>query len=252
MGKNKFKRFQENLTFTCLVQPDFEDIFHKDHPLKGNWANQHFGNSNPVMLELGCGRGEYTVDLARANPEKNFIGIDIKGSRMWRGAKTATDEKLQNAAFLRTRIEFIESFFAPGEISEIWITFPDPQLHKGRVNRRLTSPQFLQQYAKFLTPGGIIHLKTDSQHLYQYTSVLLHYNNITPLHSNDDIYGSGFADPRLSIKTTYETRFLGQGLPITYIAWQLPAGVSEFTTPDFAPDNNPGTLDDNRPPVPKQ
>ncbi len=251
MGKNKFKRFTENLTFECMVQPEFEDIFHKDHPLKGHWAQQHFKNDNPLVLELGCGRGEYTVDLARANPNKNFIGVDIKGARMWRGAKTATDESISNAAFLRTRIEFINSFFAPGEVSEIWITFPDPQLKKGRALKRLTSPRFLERYVKFLASDAIIHLKTDSEHLHEYTKAMLECNNITPIDCNADIYGTGFADPVLSIKTTYETRFLGQGLPITYLSWTLPVGVEEFKSPFFEADEAEGTLDDNRPAVPK-
>ena len=129
-GKNKLARFAENETFECLVQPQFEEIFHKDHQLKGNWGSKFFGNNNPIVLELGCGRGEYTVALADMYPDKNFIGVDIKGARMWRGAKTATENKMSNVAFLRTRIEFIESFFGKEEISEIWITFPDPQLKK--------------------------------------------------------------------------------------------------------------------------
>lgn len=234
-----------------MVQPDFNDIFHKDHPLKGEWAQRQFANENPLVLELGCGRGEYTVDLAKAEGSKNFIGVDIKGARMWRGAKTATEQGIQNAAFLRTRIEFIESFFAAQEVSEIWITFPDPQLKKGRALKRLTSPRFLERYARFLKAGGIIHLKTDSQHLHEYTKSLLECNGITPIASNNDIYGSGFADPVLSIKTTYEAKFLGQGLPITYLSWQLPEGVEQFKSPLFEADEQEGTLDDNRPPVPR-
>lgn len=245
MGKNKHKRFSENLTFRCMVQPDFDDIFHKDHPLKGNWCKEHFGNSNPIVLEIGCGRGEYTVALAQQHPELNFIGVDIKGARMWRGAKTATEEGLVNAAFLRTRIEFIESFFANGEVSQIWITFPDPQLKKQRAFKRLTTPPFLAKYSDFLANDGVIHLKTDSQHLHEYTKALLAANQIEPQVCNNDIYGTGLADEKLSIKTTYEARFLAMGLPITYLKWSL-GNKKSFVAPLFEADENEGTLDDNR------
>lgn len=245
MGKNKHKRFSENLTFGCMVQPEFDAIFHRDYSLKGNWHRDFFGNNNPIVLELGCGRGEYTVALAAAHPELNFIGIDIKGARMWRGAKTVTEQGMQNAAFLRTRIEFIESFFAPGEISQVWITFPDPQLKKTRVSKRLTSPEFLTRYARFVSPEGVIHLKTDSLHLHEYTKAVLACNGIVPEICNGDIYGSGFADARLSIKTTYEARFLLEGLPITYLRWSL-GGRSSFVSPDFEADAAEGTLDDIR------
>lgn len=245
MGKNKHKRFSENLTFKCMVQPEFDAIFHKDHPLKGNWHRDHFGNNNPIVLEIGCGRGEYTVALASRHPELNFIGIDIKGARMWRGAKTATEEGLENAAFLRTRIEFIESFFAAGEVSQIWITFPDPQLKKQRASKRLTAPPFLAKYSDFLATDGVLHLKTDSQHLHEYTKALLEANAITPIVCNNDIYGTGLADEKLSIKTTYEARFLAMGLPITYLQWSL-GDKKQFVAPLFAADENEGTLDDNR------
>lgn len=245
MGKNKHIRFAENLTFRCMVQPNFDDIFHKDHPLKGSWHKEFFGNDNPIVLELGCGRGEYTVALAQAHPELNFIGIDIKGARMWRGAKTATEQNLQNAAFLRTRIEFIESFFAPGEVGQIWITFPDPQLKKHRASKRLTSPLFLRQYARFLAADGVIHLKTDSLHLHEYTKALLKQNNINPLVCSPDIYGTGIADEKLSIKTTYEARFLAEGLPITYLKWSL-GDLTDFAAPYFEADEQEGTLDQSR------
>lgn len=241
MGKNKFKRFQENLTFKCLVQPDFEDIFHKDHPLKGHWHDDFFGNKNSIVLELGCGRGEYTVELAKESLEKNFIGIDIKGARMWRGAKTATENGMNNAAFVRTRIEFIDSFFGPGEVDEIWVTFPDPQLKKGRAKKRLTSAGFLNMYKGFLSKNGIVRLKTDSLHLHEYTKEVLKCNDIQPLECCADIYGSGFADAALSIKTTYEARYLKEGLPITYISFQLPD--KELVEPIFAPDDEERNLD---------
>lgn len=235
MGKNKLKKFSENLTFRCMVQPQFDEIFGKDHPLKGHWRSDFFGNDNPIVLELGCGRGEYTVGLAAAHPEVNYIGVDIKGARMWRGAKTATEQGMANVAFLRTRIEFIGSFFAPGEVDQIWITFPDPQMNKRRVNKRLTAPGFLERYAQFLRPDGIIHLKTDSGHLHNYTRAVLEANGIVPTVCCDDIYGKGIADARLSIKTTYETRFLAEGLPITYLQWS-PGGRTSFVVPDFPAD----------------
>lgn len=230
MGKNKYKRFQENLTFGNLVQPEFDEVFRTDYKLKGRWHEEFFGNGNPIVLELGCGRGEYTVGLARRFPDKNFIGVDIKGARMWRGAKTATEEGMKNAGFLRTRIEFIDSFFAPGEVSDIWITFPDPQLKKGREKKRLTAPGFLAMYAKFLAPDGHIHLKTDSQPLHEYTKSVIGENTLPLEAACNDIYGQGMADDILSIKTTYEARFLGEGLPITYLRFGL-GGKTEFTDP---------------------
>lgn len=218
-----------------MIQPQFEDIFGKDHPLKGKWREEFFGNDHPVVLELGCGRGEYTVALAEANPDKNFIGVDIKGARMWRGARTVNDTGMTNAAFLRTRIEFIGSFFAPGEVDEIWITFPDPQMNKRRVRKRLTSPEFLARYAGLIKPEGIIQLKTDSRHLHDYTRAVLEVNGITPLEAQTDIYGTGAADPVLSIKTAYETRFLQEGIPITYLKWMAGTRIT-FESPEFPAD----------------
>lgn len=235
MGKNKLKKFSENLTFRCMIQPDFEEVFGKDHPLKGHWRRDFFGNDNPVVLELGCGRGEYTVELATAHPEMNYIGVDIKGARMWRGAKTATERGMGNVAFLRTRIELIGSFFAADEVDQIWITFPDPQMNKRRVNKRLTAPGFLERYAQFLKPDGVVHLKTDSGHLHAYTKAVLDANDIIPTVCCDDIYGKGVADAKLSIKTTYETRFLAEGLPITYLQW-MPGTTKRFAVPDFPAD----------------
>lgn len=221
MGKGKALRFAENSTFRNMIQPEFEDIFHKDHSLKGHWDTDFFRNNNPIVLELGCGRGEYTVALGKANPGKNFIGVDIKGARMWRGAKTATQENLANIGFLRTRIEFINSFFAKGEVSEIWITFPDPQLKAARAKKRLTSPIFLEYYAQFLMPDGVIHLKTDSQELHAYTKEVVRQNSLPLFECNNDIYGSGAADATLSIKTHYEEIFLREHKPITYMRFSL-------------------------------
>ncbi len=229
MGKNKHKRFAENLAFACLVQPAFDEVWQRDHCLKGRWRADFFGNDNPVALELGCGRGEYTVGLGALYPGRNIIGIDVKGARLWRGAKTATDSGMRNVGFIRTRIEFIESFFAPGEIDEIWITFPDPQLKDERAKKRLTAPGFLDRYARFVRPGGTIHLKTDSLPLHRYTLEVLAGRGIIPEAACEDIYGSGMAgaNPELQIKTTYETRFLGEGLPITYLRFRLDNSIPE-------------------------
>lgn len=227
MGKDKLRKFAENLTFENLVQPEFDDIFRKDHSLKGKWHSDFFRNGNPIVLELGCGRGEYTVGLGAAHPDKNFIGIDIKGARMWRGAKTATEMNMPNVGFLRTRIEFINSFFGEGEISEIWVTFPDPQLKKGREKKRLTSPVFLRYYSQFLAPDGAVHLKTDSQELHEYTKRVIAANGLPCEISNNDIYGTGLANATLSIKTTYERRFLEEGKPITYLKFGL-GGRTDF------------------------
>jgi tRNA (guanine-N7-)-methyltransferase len=222
MGKNKLRRFEENLTFTNLVQPSFDEIFRKAHPLRGHWHADFFGNDRPIVLELGCGRGEYTVALGANDPTRNYIGIDIKGARMWRGAKSATEMGLTNVGFLRTRIEFIESFFAEGEVAEVWVTFPDPQLKKGREKKRLTSPEFLARYAGFLDEGGVVHLKTDSQELHQYTREVIEANALPCEVCDADIYGSGLGnDPTLSIKTAYERRFLGEGKSITYLRFAL-------------------------------
>ena len=219
MGKGKLKKFKENETFSCLVQPTTEEVLGKDHPLKGKWREQMFRNDHPIVLELGCGKGEYTVALAERFPGKNCIGIDIKGARLWKGAKYATLNHLSNVAFLRTRIEFIESIFAPGEISEIWITFADPQERKPR--KRLTHPRFLESYRHIMVPGGIIHLKTDSRLLHHFTLETVRQNGLPLIEADEDIYGSGRADDLLSIQTFYEKNFLAQGIPITYLAFHL-------------------------------
>lgn len=236
MGKDKLRRFAENLTFKCFVQPEFDEIFHKDHPLKGNWSRDFFHNDNPIVLELGCGKGEYTVALAQRNADVNYIGIDIKGARMWRGAKTATESGMTNVGFLRTRIEFIGSFFAPGEISEIWITFPDPQLRTRRARKRLVAPGFLGQYAQFLRSDGWINLKTDSQHLFRYTQAVIERLGLRSEVANNDIYGTGYADEVLSLKTAYEQVYLKRGLPITYTRFTLD-GCSRFDDFDWEGDD---------------
>ena len=227
MGKDKLRRFAENLTFECFVQPAFEEAFRRDHPLKGHWHSDFFHNDRPIVLELGCGKGEYTVALAERDPNRNFIGIDIKGARMWRGAKTATERQMRNVGFLRTRIEMIASFFAEGEVDEIWITFPDPQLKSRRAKKRLTSPLFLGQYAQMQVPGGRINLKTDSPFRYTYTSLMARLNNFPVVADFADLYGADAdaeADPALrEIRTYYERQWLARGLTIKYLAFGLPA-----------------------------
>lgn len=218
-SKDKLKRFRENESFTSLYQPRIEELFGKDYALKGKWGTDVFKNSNPVILELGCGKGEYTVALSQMRTDRNFIGIDIKGARMWKGAKYAHEHGLPNVAFLRTRIEFITSCFAEDEVSEIWITFPDPQIKRER--KRLTGTLFLERYRQFLKSGGIVHLKTDSRFLHEYTKALVLQNGLPLLECNNDIYGTGRADEILSIRTFYETSYLEAGLPITYIAFRL-------------------------------
>jgi tRNA (guanine-N7-)-methyltransferase len=217
LGKNKLSRWAEMEDYNHVIQPPFEEVFRKDHKLKGKWNSDFFRNNNPIVLELGCGKGEYTTGMARKYPEKNFLGVDIKGSRMWRGAKQAKNENLVNVGFLRTRIELIESFFSKDEISEIWITFPDPQLKKRRVKKRLTGSRFLNHYRTFLKKDGIIHLKTDSAELYEYTISLLKHNNLQPVSFTDDLYSDGGNEELLSIKTHYEQLFLNEGKKITYL-----------------------------------
>ena len=232
MGKNKLQRFAENQTFRCLVQPEFDEIFRRDHPLKGHWHDTFFGNNHPIVLELGCGRGEYTIALGTRFTARNFIGVDIKGARLWRGAKTATEHNMLNIGFLRTRIEFIDSLFAPNEVDELWITFPDPQLRKNRIKKRLTAPQFLEAYAHFLRPDGLIHLKTDSQHLHEYTKAVVEANGLECVECSNDIYGADTSDETLSIKTTYEQRFLDQGMRITHLSFRL-GGRTSFVEADY-------------------
>lgn len=206
-------------TLECVFQYPFGILKEKGFPLKGKWHSDYFHNDGPIVLELGCGKGEYTVGLAKRYPEKNFIGIDIKGARMWTGACQARDAQLANVAFLRTNIELISHFFAPGEVSEIWITFPDPQMKK--VRKRLTSTGFLALYKSVMKDGGMVRLKTDSPFLYTYTRLLTELNNIVPEVNTDDLYHSGVADDILQIRTFYEQQWLDRGLTIKYIAFPL-------------------------------
>jgi tRNA (guanine-N7-)-methyltransferase len=220
MPKKKLQRFAEMETFANVIQPDFDEVFGKDYPLKGRWKRERFRNNHPLILELGCGKGEYTTGLARLYPEKNFIGVDIKGSRIWRGALTALGQKLDNVVFLRTRIELIGSFFGPGEVDEIWLTFPDPQLKKKR--KRLTSSGFLNRYRRFTGPDSLIHLKTDNAVLYEYTRDLARQNGLVICVQTGDLYGSGLDRELPDIKTFYERQFLSQGMPIHYLSFVLP------------------------------
>ena len=218
---NKLQKFAEMAEMANVIQCSRRDFPAGVFPLCGRWRQDHFHNELPIVLELGCGRGEYAVALAEKDPGRNYIGIDIKGARMYTGARLALDRGLPNCAFLRTEIEILRGFFAPEEVEEIWITFPDPQLKTRRASKRLTSPAFLASYARLLAPGGRIHLKTDSKHLYAYTNAVIEHFGLPCEVSNPDIYGSGFADEVLSVKTAYETRFLGMGLPITYTRFRL-------------------------------
>jgi len=186
-------------TFDHVIQASFDEVFQKDYKLKGNWNKDFFKNQNPLVLELGCGKGEYTVGLAKLNTGANYIGIDIKGARMWRGARIAKDDNMQNVAFVRTRIDLINSFFAPEEVSEIWITFPDPQPKKS--HKRLTSSRFLGYYQKFVKNDGIINLKTDSAELYAYTKEVIAINKLEVLADTDNLYQSSLVDDVLSIRT---------------------------------------------------
>ncbi len=216
MGKNKLKKFADMATFRCALQYPREVLLAEGFPYFGKWNGGFFENDGPITLELGCGKGEYTVALAKANPARNYVGVDIKGARMWSGARTVEEEQINNAAFLRAEIENIDKFFAPGEVDEIWITFPDPQMQKTR--KRLTSTRFLQMYGKFLKPGGVINLKTDSPFLYEYTKRLAELNGFEILAITDDLYGSGMADPVSSIKTYYESQWLSRGKKIKLIS----------------------------------
>ena len=231
-AKNKLQRFAENETFPNVIQPQFDEIFQKDYSLKNRWNVEFWKNQNPIVLELGCGKGEYTVALAERFREKNYIGIDIKGARFWRGAKTAIEKGFSNVAFVRTRIEFIDSFFGNNEIDEIWITFPDPQLSERRAKKRLTSPRFLNMYIGMLKPDAVVNLKTDSKELFEYTKSLLEYNKQEIIMATDNLYESPYCDDVLSIKTHYESYYLTQGKPITYIKFRLSGTIVDL------PDND--------------
>jgi len=217
--KNKLARFAEMEVLPNVFQPRHGEIFGRDYRLKGKWGQEVFGNRHPLVVEIGCGKGEYTVELGKLYPEKNFIGLDIKGARMWKGAKTAAESGMKNVAFLRMYAQMLESVFAPGEVDEIWITFPDPQM--GKARKRLTGTRFLALYRKILKPGALIHLKTDSPFLYAYTRELIACNGLPVWVETDDLYGCGMEDRILGIRTFYEQQWLSRGKTIKYIRFGL-------------------------------
>lgn len=219
-SKNKLKRFIQNESFSNVIQPKREELLSKNFNYKGNWNSLYFKNNNPIIIELGCGRGEYTVNLAKLNPDKNYIGIDIKGARFWRGAKTSIDEKLDNVVFLRTQIELINLVFGKDEVDEIWLTFPDPQIKYQRTKHRLTNPFFMNLYKKILKNKGIVHLKTDSEFLHGYTLGILKSFSVNLIFSNHDIYKNNNApDEVINIKTHYEKLFLESNKNISYLSF---------------------------------
>jgi tRNA (guanine-N7-)-methyltransferase len=221
-SKNKLKRFRENETFSNVIQPTREEVFSNSHRLKGNWKKDFFKNNNPIVLELGCGKGEYSVNLAKANPNKNFLGIDIKGARFWRGAKTALEDTINNVGFLRTQIELIDHLFDENEVDEIWITFPDPQIKYKRTKHRLTNTEFLAKYKKILKPEGIVHLKTDSEFMHGYTLGLLHGLDEIIEYAHHDVYGNDQSPKEVTeIQTFYESQYLEVNKKITYVRFKF-------------------------------
>jgi tRNA (guanine-N7-)-methyltransferase len=221
-SKNKLKRFRENDIFENVFQPSRDELVKDNYSLKGKWIKDVFKNDNPLVLELGCGKGEYTVGLAKRYPNKNFIGIDIKGARFWRGAKTALEEGIPNAAFIRTQIELIAHVFAENEVDEIWITFPDPQIKYKRTKHRMTNMQFLESYKKVLKPDGLMHLKTDSEFMHGYTLGLLHGMDLDVLYANHNVYKlEGSPEEVTEIQTFYENQYLENDKAITYIRFKF-------------------------------
>ena len=221
-SKNKLKRFKENETFSNVIQPTREDVLNNTLMLKGNWNRNFFKNQNPIVLELGCGKGEYSVNLATMFPKKNFLGIDIKGARFWRGAKTALAEKINNIGFLRTQIELVDCIFDENEVDEIWITFPDPQIKYKRTKHRMTNPDFLSKYKKILKPNGMVHLKTDSEYMHGYTLGLLQGLGLTIEYAHHDVYGTTNAPKEVTnIQTYYESQYLAINKKITYLRFNF-------------------------------
>lgn len=221
-SKNKLRRFKENESFGNVYQPSRETLIDDKFVLKGRWNKEIFKNQNPLVLELGCGKGEYTIGMAQKYPEKNFIGIDIKGARFWRGAKTALENNIQNAAFLRIQIELIHKAFGKNEVDEIWLTFPDPQIKYKRTKHRMTNQEFLEKYNSVLKPDGLINLKTDSEFMHGYTLGILHGLGHEVVYANHDVYkNEGSPEIVTGIQTFYEAQYLEQGKPITYIQFKL-------------------------------
>lgn len=234
MGKGKLAKFAEMETFNNVFQYPYSVIDNVPFEMKGKWREEFFKNDNPIVLELGCGKGEYAVGMARMFPNINFIGVDIKGARMWTGAKAAIEEGLPNVAFLRTNIEIIDRFFADGEVQEIWLTFSDPQMKNPR--KRLSSTFFMQRYRRFLTDGGTIHLKTDSNFLFTYTTYMVERNRLPVLFRTEDLYHTDGLDPQtstiLGIQTYYESQWIERGLNIKYMKFSLPR-EGELAEPDI-------------------
>ncbi len=221
-SKNKLKRFKENETFSNVIQPTREEVLNNLLNLKGNWKQNFFKNNNPIVLELGCGKGEYSVNLAKMFPEKNFLGIDIKGARFWRGAKTALEENIPNVGFVRTQIELVDYLFEENEVDEIWITFPDPQIKYKRTKHRMTNPDFLAKYKKILKPDGAVHLKTDSEYMHGYTLGLLQGLGLEIEYAHHDVYGTTNAPKEVtSIQTYYEKQYLAIDKKITYLRFNF-------------------------------
>ena len=221
-SKNKLKRFIENDTFQNVFQPTREQVVGGEFELKGSWRQDFFKNNNPIIVELGCGKGEYTVGLAEQNPHKNYIGIDVKGARFWRGAKSAVDANMNNVAFIRTQIELVNFIFSEQEIDEIWITFPDPQIKYKRTKHRMTNSEFLQLYKKILKPNGIVNLKTDSEFMHGYTLGLLHGEGHEVLYANHNVYvNEGSPKEVTNFQTFYEKQYLEKNKAITYIQFRI-------------------------------
>ncbi|WP_375605462.1 tRNA (guanosine(46)-N7)-methyltransferase TrmB [Flavobacterium davisii] len=221
-SKNKLKRFKENETFDNVIQPTRDEVVNGAFPYKGKWRSTFFKNDNPIIVELGCGKGEYTIGLASRNPNINYIGIDVKGARFWRGAKTAVENDMNNTAFVRTQIELIEDIFDAHEIDEIWITFPDPQIKYKRTKHRMTNSEFLKMYKRILKPEGIVNLKTDSEFMHGYTLGLLHGEGHEVLYANHNVYkNEGAPSEVLEIQTFYEQQYLEINKVITYIRFRI-------------------------------
>ena len=230
MGKGKLKKFADMAAYPNVVEHPYSTIDNVDFPLKGCWGRDFFKNDNPIVLELGCGRGEYTVALARRFPEKNFIGVDIKGARMWTGATDALEAGLSNVGFLRTNIEIIDRLFAAGEVSEIWLTFPDPQMKK--LTKRLTSSHFLARYRNILADDAVVHLKTDSNFMFTYTKYIAEVNNLPVVECIDDVHGQSEVSDILQIRTHYESQWIARGINIKYISFNLTA-MEQYAEPDI-------------------
>ena len=221
MTKSKLERFAEMKTFPNVIEPSFQEIFQKDYQYKGFWSSRFFQNHQPLILELGCGKGEYTVNLAKENPDKNYLGIDIKGARMWKGAKKALAKGIDNAAFLRTRIDFIQSFFAEGEVESIWVTFPDPQPKKAK--KRLISSKFLNTYRTFTTQDTLFHLKTDNTELFEYMKQLIEKNQLPVKNLSEDVHKTSEAAlaPVRNIRTFYEQQLIDMDKSTKDVCFQI-------------------------------